>query len=141
MENECFQLNVFAEMGEGRRVSGECKEQLDKVLLEMVRYIKKVSGDYDIKPQQMSETIVYLKDCFPDSGIILYLCLIDGYMISHFECMDFVMNEIHGLLSAFYENNATPYTNLNILNPEIFTVSMLLTYEYLRFLQQFFTVN
>lgn len=65
-------------------------------------YIKKVSGDYDMKPEQMLETICYLRTCFPDSGIILYLCLCDPYTVSHFETMDFLMSEIHALLSAFY---------------------------------------
>ena len=41
-------------MGENRRVSPECKEHLDKILLDIMQYIKKVSGDYDMKPEQMT---------------------------------------------------------------------------------------
>ena len=128
-------------MGTNRRVSPECKEHVDRILLEIMWYLKRVTKDYQLKPEEMFSTIYYLRECFPDSSVILYLCLCDSYTVTHFETMPFIMGEIHLFLSAFYEKADNCYTNINLHNKEAFVVAMLLTYEYLRFLRQFFTVN
>lgn len=111
--------------------------------MKCVKYLKQVRYDYKISAEQLCDTIVYLKSCFPESAAILLLLLTDDYAVTHVELVETLMTEIYLFLSAYFNEELTGknyYSGTQFIHPEVFLASMILSYEYLAFFCEFFSL-
>lgn len=81
----------------------EAKEGLDILLCQTIKYLYAVADDYGMNSEQICDTILYLRNCFPDSSAILYLLLKNDYAVTHVEMVENMMTEIYYLMAAYYE--------------------------------------
>lgn len=79
--------------------------------------------------EQICDTILYLRNCFPDSSAILYLLLKNDYAVTHVEMVENMMTEIYYLMAAYYdpesEAGQNRYKNSQYIHPWIFVLSMI----------------
>lgn len=108
-------------MGIGRTIIPESKEALDLLLVKSIKYLKSVAKEYGIEPQQISNSILYFKESFPESSAILFILLLDDYTVTHVEPVEALMNEIYLFLAAHFESKSPQgqncYTNSEYIHP------------------------
>jgi hypothetical protein len=116
-----------------RKIKSTAREQLNILLIDIIDYLESVRKKYDLRQVDISNSIFEMKQYFPEAASLLMLMLLDEFCISHTAYSTAILQEIYYFLSALYDRTENYYLNLEVLDPEIFTVCMLLGYEYLAF--------
>jgi hypothetical protein len=82
-----------------------------------------------------------MKLYFPEAASVLMLMLFDEYSVGQLSYSQLLLSEILRLLQAYFDRADNGYLNLEYTEHETFSVIVLLSFEYLSFFKEFFTLD
>jgi hypothetical protein len=117
------------------------REKLNILLIDILNYLVAVSREYHLTQKDIANSLYEMKYHFPTAPCMLMLMLLDEYCVGQVAFSTLILEEIYKLLAAYFKKEENGYLNMEFTEPEIFTVSMVLAYEYLAFFREFFTLD
>ena len=143
--NQCFFLQKFELMGlhgqEYKTLQPSAREKLNCLLIDIVRYLYSVRLEYKMQHKDISNSIFEMRQYFPQASCFLMLLLLDEFCVAHAGYSDSILHEIFMFATAVFDRGENSYLNIELLDSEMFVVCAILSYEYLAFFKEFFTLH
>lgn len=126
---------------EFRPLSPNAKEKLNRLLVDIFRYMNSVKTTYNMSSKDIATCIYQSRMQFPYASCFLMLYLLDDYCVSQTIYNSVILQEIYMFLSAHYDKVDNCYKDMDILEPEMFVVTAIMSYEFLAFMKEFFVLD
>ena len=114
---------------------------MNRLLIEIVDYMRAVASSYQVTKQDMANSIMELNMYFPDCSSVLMLLLFDEYCVGQMTYSSHILGQLYMLFQAHFDQVENCYHNMRFTSPEVFSVCMQLAKEYLSFFKEFFTLD
>ena len=86
-----------------RRIIPAAKESMNRLLIEIVDYMRAVASSYQVTKQDMANSIMELNMYFPDCSSVLMLLLFDEYCVGQMTYSSHILGQLYMLFQAHFD--------------------------------------